>query len=96
MGVVKGEGVAIFLVRGHRRDLGGTGGAEVDMRIISSVTVWMDPYPFPHVTPHVTTCTTLRIVSRRKWHDLMLDHANGQSISLSIALSLFSWTEHKI
>ena len=39
--------------------------------------------PRPNVTPHMT----FGIVSRRKQHDLVLDHANEQFISLSIALS---------
>ena len=47
------------------------------------VTVQMDPYPFP---PHLTLCATLRQASWMERHDLTLDHANGQSISLSITL----------
>ena len=51
---------------------------------LAFVTVWIDPYPFP---PHMILHVTLRQVSEKEWHDLVLDHANGWFISLSIALS---------
>ena len=54
------------------------------------VTVQMDPYPFP---PHVTPHATLRQVPWKERHDLALDHANEQFISLSIALSQFSFLD---
>ena len=48
------------------------------------------PILFP---PHVTLHAILRQVPSKEQHDLALDHANGRSISLSIALSQFSFLD---
>ena len=58
---------------GHVVGIGFADKADGKLRVSGTVTVQVDPYPFPpHVTPHMT----LRQISEKEWHDLALDHTN--------------------
>ena len=61
---------------------------------VMTVTVQMDPYPFP---PHVTLHVILKQVLKEEWHDLALDHTTDSSFLFPLPChDSFSWTELEI